>query len=137
MLVRLRSKSFKLDFSSTRTKNFPDAQAGFRKGRGTRDQTANIHWITEKARDFQKNIYFYLIDYVKAFDSGAHNQLLKILKEMGIPDHIICMQVKKQQLERDLEQLTCSKLGKEYDKAVYCYPIHLTSMQSTLGKMPG
>ena len=66
----------------------PDVQAGFRKGRGTRDQIANIRWIMEKAREFQKNIYFCFTDYVKAFDSVDHNKLWKILKEMGIPDHL-------------------------------------------------
>ena len=66
----------------------PDVQAGFRKGRGTRDQIANICWIIEKAREFQKNIYFCFIKYAKAFDSVDHNKLWKILKEMGIPDHI-------------------------------------------------
>ena len=69
----------------------PDVQAGFRKGRGTRDQIANIRWIIEKARDFQKNIYFCFIDYVKAFDCVDHNQLWKILKEMGIPYHLTCL----------------------------------------------
>src|SRR5574340_53612 len=69
----------------------PDVQAGFRKGRGTRDQIANIHWIMEKAREFQKNIYFYFIDYAKAFDCVDHNKLWKILKEMGIPDHLTCL----------------------------------------------
>ena len=64
----------------------PDVQAGFRKGRGSRDQIANIHWITEKAREFQKNIYFCFIDYAKAFDSVDHNKLWKILKEIRIPD---------------------------------------------------
>ena len=68
----------------------PDVQAGFRKGRGTRDQIANIHWIIKKAREFQKNIYFYFIDYPKAFDSVDHNKLWKILQEIGIPDHLIC-----------------------------------------------
>ena len=67
----------------------PDVQAGFRKGRGTRDQIANICWITEKARKFQKNIYFCFIEYAKAFDCVDHNKLWKILKEMGIPDHQI------------------------------------------------
>ena len=67
----------------------PDAQAGFRKGRGTRDQKANIHWIMEKAREFRKNICFCFIDYAKAFDSVDHNKLWKILEEMGIPDHLI------------------------------------------------
>ena len=66
----------------------PDVQAGFRKGRGTRDQIANIRWIMEKAGEFQKNIYFCFIDYAKAFDCVAHNKLWKILKEMGIPDHL-------------------------------------------------
>ena len=70
---------------------FPDVQAGFRKGRGTRDQNANIHWIMEKAREFQKNIYFCFIDYAKAFDCVYHNKLWKILKELRIPDHLICL----------------------------------------------
>ena len=92
----------------------PDVQAGFRKGRGTRDQIANILWIMEKAREFQKNIYFCFIDYAKTFDCVDHNKLWKILKEMGIPDHLIClleicMQVRKQQLELDMEQQTGSK----------------------------
>ena len=69
----------------------PDVQAGFRKGRGTRDQIANIHWIMEKGREFQKNIYFCFIDYAKAFDCVDHKKLWKILKEMGIPDHLICL----------------------------------------------
>ena len=69
----------------------PDAQAGFRKGRGTRDQIANICWITEKAREFQKNIYFCFIDYAKAFNRVDHNKPWKILKEMGIPDHLTCL----------------------------------------------
>ena len=69
----------------------PDVQAGFRKGRGTRNQIANICWIIKKAREFQKNIYFYFIDYVKAFDYMDHHKQWKILKEMGIPDHLICL----------------------------------------------
>ena len=69
----------------------PDVQAGFRKGRGTRDQIANIRWIMGKAREFQKNIYFCFIDYAKAFDCLDHNKLWKILKEMGIPDHPTCL----------------------------------------------
>ena len=69
----------------------PDVQAGFTKGRGTRDQIANIRWIIEKAREFQKNIYFCFIDYTKAFDCVDHNKLWKILKEMGIPDHLTCL----------------------------------------------
>ena len=69
----------------------PDVQAGFRKGRGTRDQIANIRCIIEKTRDFQKNIYFFIIDYAKAFDCVDHNKLWKTLKEMGIPDHLTCL----------------------------------------------
>ena len=88
----------------------PDVQAGFRKDSGIRDQTANIHWIIEKARELQKNIYFCFIDYTKAFDCVDHNKLWKILKEMGIPDHLTCllrnMHVKKQQLELHMEQRT-------------------------------
>ena len=87
----------------------PDVQAGFRKGRGTRDQIANIRWIIKKAREFQKNIYFCFIDYAKAFDCVDHKKLWKVLKVMGLPDHLtypweICMQVKKQQLELDMKQ---------------------------------
>ena len=70
---------------------FPDVQARFRKGRGTRDQIANIRWIRKKAREFQKNIYFCFIDYAKAFDCVDHNKLCKILKEMGIPYHLTCL----------------------------------------------
>ena len=70
---------------------FPDVQAGFRKGKGTRDQIASIYWIIEKAREYQKNIYFCFIDYTKAFDSVDHNKLWKILQQMGIPDHLTCL----------------------------------------------
>ena len=92
-----------------------DVQAGFRKGRGTRDHIANICWIIEKAREFQKNIYFWLyIAYAKGFDCVDYNKLWKILKEMGIPDHLTCLlrnlyAVRKQQLELDMEQQTGSK----------------------------
>ena len=72
-------------------RELPDVQVGFRKGRGTRDQIANICWIIEKAREFQKNIYFCFIDYAKAFDCVDHNELWKILEEMGIPDHLTCL----------------------------------------------
>ena len=86
----------------------PDVQAGFRKGRGTRDHIANIHWIIKKARKFQKNIYFCFIDYAKAFDCVDHNKVWKILKEM-IFERETYMQVRKQQLELDMEQQTGSK----------------------------
>ena len=72
-------------------RELPDVQAGFRKGIGTRDQIANIRWIMEKAREFQKSIYFCFIDYAKAFDCVDHNKLWKILREMGIPDHLTCL----------------------------------------------
>ena len=92
----------------------PDVQAGFRKGRGTRDQIANIHWIIEKAREFQKNIYFCFIDCAKAFDCGNHNKLWKILWGMEYQttwpaSWEICMKVRKQELELDMEQQTGSK----------------------------
>ena len=114
---------------------FPAVQAGFRKGRGTRDQIANIRWIIKKAKELQKNIYFCFTDYANVFECVDHKKLWKILQEMGIPDHLTYllrnrMQVKKQQLELDLEQQTGSKLGKEYVKAVYCHPAYLTFMQS-------
>ena len=110
---------------------FPDVQAGFRKSRGTRDQIANIHLIIEKAREFQKNVYFCFIDYAKAFHCVDHNKLWKILKDMGIPDHWPAswetyMQVMKQQLELNMEKQTGSKYEKEYIKAVYCHPAYLT-----------
>ena len=72
-------------------RELPDVQPGFRKGRGNRDQIANIRWIIEKAREFQKNIHFCFIDYAKAFDCVDHNKLWKILKEMGIPEHLTCL----------------------------------------------
>ena len=92
----------------------PDVQVGFRKGRGTIDQIVSIRWIIEKAREFQKTIYFCCIDKAKAFDCVGHNKLWKILKEMGIPDHLTCLlrnlyAGQKQQLELDMEQQTGSK----------------------------
>ena len=92
----------------------PDVQARSRKGRGTRDQIANIHWIIEKVREFQKNIYFCFIDYAKAFDYVDRNKLWKILKKWEYQttwpaSWEICMQVRKQQLELEMEQQTCSK----------------------------
>ena len=111
----------------------PDVQAGFRKGRGTRDQIANIQWIIKKAREFQKNIYFCFVDYAKAFDCVAHNTG-KFFKRWEYQttwpaSWEIFMQVKKQQLELDIEQWTGSKLGKEYIKTVRCHPVYLTYMQ--------
>ena len=110
----------------------PDVQAGFRNGRGTRDQIANTCWIIEKAREFQKNIYFCFIDYPKGFVWIITN-CGKFLKRWGYQNTLpasweICIQVKKQQLELDIEQQTGSKSGKEYIKAVYCHPAYLTYM---------
>ena len=116
-----------------------DVQAGFRKGR---DQIANIRWTIKKAREFQKNIYFCFIDYAKAFDCVDHNKLWKILKEMGIPDHLTCL---LRNLFEDQEatvrnghgQQTGSKQEKEFVKAVYCHCAYLTYMQSTSSEMLG
>ena len=120
----------------------PDVQAGFRKGRETTNQSANIHWIKEKAREFPKKIYFCFIDCAKAFDCVNHNNCGKFLERWDYQITLLVswetwMQDKKQQLEPDTEQWTGSKLGKEYVKAVYCHPAYLTSMQSTPCEMLG
>ena len=107
----------------------PDVQAGFRKGRGTRDQIANIRWVIEKAREFQKNIYFCFIDYTKAFDCVDHKKLWKILQEIGIPGPLYLLPEKS--VCRSRKKWTGSKLGKEYIKAVYCHRAYSTYMQST------
>ena len=117
-------------------RELPDIQAGFRKGRGTRDQIANIRWIIQKARKFQTNIYFCFIDYAKAFDCVDQNKLWKILKEIGIPDHLTCLlrnlyAGQEATIRTGHEQQTGSKWGKEYIKAAYCHPAYLTYMQST------
>ena len=115
--------------------SFPVVQAGFRKGRRTRDQIASICWI-KKAREFEKNIYFCFIDYTTAYDCVDHNKLWKILKDRNtrppdLPLEKPVCKVRKQELELDMEQQTGSKSGKEYVKAVYCHPAYLISMQST------
>ena len=118
-----------------RNRELPDVQAGFRKGRGTRDQISNIHWII-KTRGFQKNIDFCFIDYDKAFDCVYHNKLWKILQEMGIPYHLICL----------LENLTAGQEATcrsghrttelfQIGKGVYCHPAYLTYMQSISHEM--
>ena len=120
----------------------PGVQAGFRKGRGNRDQISNIRWIIGKAR-VQENIYFCFIDYAKAFDCVDHNKLWKILQEMGLPDHLSCLlrdlyAGQEATVGPDMEQQTGSKLGKEYVKAVYCHLAYLTYMQNTSScEMPG
>ena len=116
-------------------RELPDVQTGFRKGRGTRDQIANIHWVTEKGREFQKNIYFSFIDYAKAFDCVDHNKLENSERDGDTrpPDlplqKLICRSGGK--LELDMEKQTGSKQENEYIKAVYCHPAYLTYMQST------
>ena len=104
---------------------FPDDQTGFQRGRGTRNQIANIYWIMEKAREFWKNIYFCFTACAKPFDCVAHNQLWKILKDMGIPDHLLTCLLRnlyagQEATEPDIEELTGSKLR----KAVYCHPAY-------------
>ena len=125
-------------------RELPEVQAGFRKGRGTRDQIANIRWIMEKAREFQKNIYFCFIDYAKAFDCFDcvdHINCGKFFKRWEYQtwpaSWETCMQVRKQQFELDMEQQTGSKEEKEYIKVVYCHPAYLTSLQSTSWEMLG
>ena len=119
----------------------PDVQAIFRKSRGTRDQIAKICWIIEKARAFQKNIYFCFIDYTKAFvwiTTNCGKFFKKWEYQTTLPaSWEICMQVKKQKLKPDMEQKTGAKLGKEYIKAVYCHPVYLTSVWSTSCEMLG
>ena len=122
-------------------RELPDVQAGFRKGRGTRNQIANIRCIIRKARELQRNIYFCFIGYAKAFDCVNHNKLWKNLKEMGIPDHLTCLlgnlYAGQEETELDMEQQSGSKSGKEYVKAVYCYHAYLTYMQITSCEMLG
>ena len=118
----------------------PDVQAGFRKGRGTKDQIANICWIIKKASEFWKNIYFCFIDYVKDFDCVEYNKLWKILQGEGIPDHLtyhLRNLYASEEATIRTEQWTCSKLGKEYVKVVYCHPACLIYMQSTSCEMLG
>ena len=121
---------------------FPNAQAGFIKSRETRNQIANIYWIIEKAREFQKNIYNCFSDHTKAFDCVDHNKLWKILNEMRVSDHLTCLlrnlYADQQVTVRTRHGITnCSKLGKVYDKALYGYPAYLTYMQSESCKMGG
>ena len=115
-------------------RELPDVQAGFRKGRGARDQIANICWVVEKPREFQRNICF--IDYAKTFNCVDHKKLWEILKEMRIADHLTCLlrnlhAGQEVTVRTGHEQWTGSKLGKEYVKAACCHPAYLTYMQST------
>ena len=126
-----------------RNRELPDVQAGFRKGRGTRDQIANICWTIEKARESQKKNLLLLYWLCQSFWLCGSQQTVENSERDGntrppdLPPWEICMQVKKQQLELDMEQQTGSKLGNEYINAVYCHPAYLTYMQSTSRKMLG
>ena len=116
---------------------FPDVQAGFRRCLGTRDQIANIRWIIEKAREFQKIIDFCFSNHTRAFDCMDHNKLWKILKEMGISDNLTCLLRNLYAGQEALEQLTGCNLGKEDVRAIYCHPAYLTYMQSPSCVIPG
>ena len=132
--------SFKLSFSSLWNWELPDVQAGFRKGRGTRDQIASICWIMEKEENFRKNIYFCFTDYtLTVWITTDYGKFLKRWEyQIIIPvSWETCRWVKKQQLEPHVEQQTGSELGKECLKVVYCHPAYLTSMQSTSWEMQG
>ena len=123
-------------------REFTDTHAGFWKGRGTRNQIANIRWVIQKAREFQKTIYFCFIDYAKAVDYVDHKNCGKFFKRREYQttwpaSWEICMLVKKHQLELDMEQQTGSKSGKKYVRAVYFLPAYLTCMQSTSCEMLG
>ena len=117
-------------------RELPDVQAGFRKGRGTRNQIANICWIIKKAREFQKNIYFCFIDHAKAFDYVDHNKLWKILEEMGIPEHLTCL-LRNLYAGQEATVRTGHgttdwfQIGKGVHQGLYCHPVYLTYMQST------
>ena len=117
-------------------RELPDVQAGFRKGRGTRDQIANIRWIIKKAREFQKNIYFCFIDYANTFDCVDHRELWKILKEMGIPDHLTCLlrnlYAGQEATVRNGRGITdWFQIGKGVRQGCILSPAYLTYMQST------
>ena len=119
---------------------FPDIPAGFRKGRRTGDQIANIHWIIEKETEFQKNIYLCFMDYAKAFDRVDHNKQWKILKKMWVPDHpthLLRNLYVSQEATIKTEHGTGSKFRKEYDKAIYGHPAYLTHILTISCEMPG
>ena len=134
--IKVMLKSLQARLQQYRNAELPNVQAGFRKDRGTRDQIANICWIMEKAREFQENIYFCFIDYAKAFDSVDHNKMWKILREMGIPDHLTCL---LRNLHADQEATVRTghgttdwfQIGKGVHQGNILSPCYLTSVQST------
>ena len=141
-LVKWCLKFSRPGFSYTWSVNceLPYVQADFRKGRGIRDQIANIHWIIKKAREFQKTSISALLTMPKPLTVWITTNW-KTLKEKGIPDHLTCLlwnqYAEQEETEPDMKQWTGSKLGKEYVKTVCCYPVYLTSMQSPAYEMPG
>ena len=136
MLVRACLKILHPRLQNYVNQELPDVQVGFRKGRGTKDQIARIHWIIEKARELKKNIYLCFINYAKAFDCVDHNKLWKALKELGIPDHFTCLlrnlYVVQEATVRTLYGTTdWFKVEKEYDRAVCCHHVCLICTLST------
>ena len=121
-------------------RELPDVLAGFRKGRRTRDQIANIHWIMKKAKEFQKNIFSTSLATIKPLTLWVTKKLWKILKEMGVPDHLICL-LRNLYTRQEVTVRTGHgtmdwfQIGREYIKAVYCHPVCLTYIQSTLCEM--
>ena len=123
-------------FQQYMNRELPDVQAGFSKGRGTRDQIASISWIIVKARELQKNTYFCFIDYAKAFDCVDHNKLWKTLKEMGIPDHVTCLlrnlyAGQEATVRTGRGTTDWFQIGKGVLQAVYCHSAYLTYKQNT------
>ena len=142
MLITSCLKSCMLRLQHYANRELSDLQAGFWKGRGTRDQIANIHWIIEKAREFQKNMYLCFIECIKAFDCVDHNKLWKALKEMGIPDHLTCL-LRNLYAGQEATVRTLYgtaewfKIEKGYYRAVCCHPVCLTYILNTPWEMPG
>ena len=131
-------KIFQASIQQYMNGELPDVQAGYRKGRGTRDQIANIHWIIEKAREFQKNIYFCFID----FDCVDHNKLWNILKEMGIPNHLTCLlrnlfAGQETTVRTGRGTMDWFQIGKGVCQGCICHPAYLTYMQCTSCKVLG
>ena len=133
---KIMLKIFQARLQQYMTQELPDVQAGFRKGRETRDQSSSICWIIKTAREFLKNIYFCFIDYAKAFDCVDHNKLWKILKELGIPDHLTCLlrnlyAGQAATVRTGHGTTDCFQIGKGIHQGCICHPAYLTSMQRT------
>ena len=141
--IKVMLKILQVRLQQYMSHEFPEVQAGFRKGRGTRDQIANIFWIIEKVREFQKNIYFCFIDYAKAFDCVDHSKLWKILRQMGIPDHLTCLlrnlyAGQETTIRTGHGTTDCNnQIGKGVRQGCILSPYLLTFRQSTSYEMPG